>query len=169
MTDQASYPVEVSVSSGSGLAEVVLVRQKPAGMDPCRAPVEAAGETLLRCEAALSAGRNLFSLYGVNARGRKVRGPSFRIFKTSAGIAPSSPVPARPSAPLPFLQPAPLPGERKSTPPVIAPPSREFGQGRCGHPIYQTMSIPVVENGRTRYVDFKTDGNGCLPAEVPLK
>lgn len=167
MTDAEICLVEISVRKESGFGAVVLKRRHPAGMAPCRRPVEGDAAQVVRCEADLEKGRNQFVIYGEKSPGRLVKGPSFRVFRMS----PGAPAPALPSTktPLPHLQPASTPPPAPVEAPPAPPPVREYGAGKCGYPPHQSMSVPVVENGRTRYVSFQTDGNGCLPPQVELK
>jgi hypothetical protein len=166
MTDADAYAVELEVPAG--LSQVSVSRSKPAGRDPARLlPVQGSG---LKTTVALEPGKNVFMVYGIDARGRKVKGPSFQIFRTSKGPSDGTgpvPAPSTGASPaLPYLQPASPP---KPVPPPKPPVVREYGEGRCGYPMNQRMSIPVTDAHGTRYVEFTTDHDGCLPPEVELK
>ncbi len=165
VVDGDTCSIELSLPTGSVFKYIEIVPHGNAGRKPRKFLVK--GVRFL-CDVHLLPGKNEFQVVGVDAKGRRVKGPAFRVFRTSgkkpsAGEAPSPET----GGPLPYLQPA---REEEKAPAPAAPPAvKDFGPGRCGYTPYQTMSIPVTDAHGTHYVEFKTDGNGCLPPQVEMK
>lgn len=161
MTGDAEMTVEASGPAGGGDA-VFLHKSTDGKVERLAVPGRKDGDSLSYSRRLpLAPGRHAVTLV---SGGR--RGPTVHIFRLSkSGADEANYFPPSFNGPLTHLQ--GVAGGPSSVPAAKTSYQLKVRCRRCGYPKNQRMSFTVPDGmGGSRYVDFYTDGTGCLPREV---